>query len=499
MARDFNGTDSGDRISLGDPATLQFGTGDFAVSLWFHADVVSYGAADQGTLISKSFTGFEVFVYQAKLNAYIGGTAHQATGASTLSTGTWYHACLSRTGAAVTLYLNGASEATATNSASATNSGVNVNLGGRTADNTLMFNGRLAEVAAWKGVGLAAGQVAALARGISPAAVLKGAHYWPLLGRASPEADVWGGQGGTLTGTTTADHPRVYRPGKRRSVFVPGVVAPAEGSGTVTGVGSASGAGSATHSGSGAVGGVGSVAGTGASARSGAGTITGVGSATGTGAAVHGGAGSVAGIGSAAGAGASARSGSGTVGGVGSAAGAGYVTRSGSGTVTGIGGVVGAGPVPATTPGGVFRRPLWSWPRVFARAARSWPRVFARSRPTWPRVWRYQPVSTAMPVTELTKTESDDREFAFDLSKCPEVAGGATFSSAEMVGGSGLSFGSPAATTAEFDEIAAGKAVKVRIHGGSDGSTYDFACKVTLSTGRVVVIPARLVVTGDHE
>jgi hypothetical protein len=42
--------------------------------------------------------------------------------------------------------------------------------------------------------------------------------YWPLIGRNSPELELIGGQGGTLTGTTQAEHPRIIRP-KRRQPF----------------------------------------------------------------------------------------------------------------------------------------------------------------------------------------------------------------------------------------------------------------------------------------
>ncbi len=48
---------------------------------------------------------------------------------------------------------------------------------------------------------------------------------------------------------------------------------------------------------------------------------------------------------------------------------------------------------------------------------------------------------------------------------------------------------------AEFDEIPAGEGLSVRISGGT---TYKLACKATLSTGRVVTIPGRLVKLPDY-
>jgi hypothetical protein len=128
--------------------------------------------------------------------------------------------------------------------------------------------------------------------------------------------------------------------------------------------------------------------------------------------------------------------------------------------------------------GGTFRRSLWSLARV----------------------WRYRavPVNRINPVSTLTKTESDARLYLFDLSRAPEVVAGATCASGVVVGTTtGLTVGTPAVLDAEADGIAAGEGVSVRISGGEDDTTYRFALNVTLSTGDVVSVPARLVVVSD--
>lgn len=127
-------------------------------------------------------------------------------------------------------------------------------------------------------------------------------------------------------------------------------------------------------------------------------------------------------------------------------------------------------------PGGTFRRARWSWKRV------------AR--------WKVNTLA----ADELTKTESDDRDFLFDLQAAPEVVAGATCSSGEIVGEdpTGLTFGTPAALADETDGIPAGEGMSVRISGGSDDTTYAFALKVTLSSGRVLTVPARMVVVSDN-
>ena len=108
-------------------------------------------------------------------------------------------------------------------------------------------------------------------------------------------------------------------------------------------------------------------------------------------------------------------------------------------------------------------------------------------------------MATALPALELTKPASEDRDYGFDFSASPEIVADLAISSAAVSGGSGLTFGDPAVTVAEFDGVDAGDCVTVRISGGTAGTTYDFALAATLSNGRVLVIPARLTVTADHE
>jgi hypothetical protein len=110
------------------------------------------------------------------------------------------------------------------------------------------------------------------------------------------------------------------------------------------------------------------------------------------------------------------------------------------------------------------------------------------------------PDNSIAPV-ELTKTVSDDRDYAFDLSKAPELATGTgiTIASGEITGGSGLTFGAVTVLASAFDGIPSGKGLMARIYGGSDDATYDFALIATLSNGRKITIPCRMAVTADHE
>ena len=138
-------------------------------------------------------------------------------------------------------------------------------------------------------------------------------------------------------------------------------------------------------------------------------------------------------------------------------------------------------------PGGAFRR-----------ARPTWDRSLERAPSTWPRTWRYRPMPLATEGLALVAAESDDRDYAFDLSKCPELRAGATIVSGVIVGGLGLAIGAVSVLAADFDEIPAGEGLAVRISGGTGGTTYKLACKATLSTGRVVTIPGRLVKLPDY-
>lgn len=107
-------------------------------------------------------------------------------------------------------------------------------------------------------------------------------------------------------------------------------------------------------------------------------------------------------------------------------------------------------------------------------------------------------MATSIKPVTLLKPASEDREYAVDLSNTGELVGGLTITSATQSGGTGLTFGSWSVLATAFDGIAAGYGVKARISGGVAGTTYNFACLVTLSNSRVLVVPCRLIVVPDY-
>lgn len=79
-------------------------------------------------------------------------------------------------------------------------------------NNTSLFGaGRLAEVGIWLGLQMTQGEATALAKGYSPLLVHPTSltHYWPLIGRTSPEIELMEGKTATVNGAVQTDHPRI--------------------------------------------------------------------------------------------------------------------------------------------------------------------------------------------------------------------------------------------------------------------------------------------------
>lgn len=143
QALDFDGTN--DYVSIPDAAALRFGTGDFFISGWFNADVLAYGTTDSGVLVSKDYTGLEVYIYQGKLAAYVGGTASGPPLITIPSTGMDYFWYITRSGSSVTLCL-GETTTSIDNPANVSKTGHNWIFGNRSAGSPYHLNGRQAKV-----------------------------------------------------------------------------------------------------------------------------------------------------------------------------------------------------------------------------------------------------------------------------------------------------------------------------------------------------------------
>jgi hypothetical protein len=140
----FDGT--GDYWTIPDNTALQMGTGDFTLEFWYYFNSL----ASYQTLYSKGYTLAGGIVVQTgngtgRLIVYASGSA-VITETGTGTVGVWYHYALVRSGTTLTLYRDGVSTGTATNSTNFNNTGL-VYAG----DTTYPMNGYMSNLRLVKG------------------------------------------------------------------------------------------------------------------------------------------------------------------------------------------------------------------------------------------------------------------------------------------------------------------------------------------------------------
>ncbi len=226
MARSFNG--SSDVASYGTIAGLN-GASAASISAWLYRSSTGTTCGLGGVAGSSAGGGTNrfscIWFTDARLYFSAGQSGTGGYAYASLSGTGWRHVTLvfdgSESGTArAKLYIDGTAASVTYLSTPGTALG-NVSpfvLGKDASDR--FCGGAVAEVGLWVGTALAAGQCAALGVGVVPPAVLLPTLYSPLAGRASPEPDLVGGYSGTLTGTSQAEHPRVYRRRGTRTIFV---------------------------------------------------------------------------------------------------------------------------------------------------------------------------------------------------------------------------------------------------------------------------------------
>jgi len=99
-------------------------------------------------------------------------------------------------------------------------------------------------------------------------------------------------------------------------------------------------------------------------------------------------------------------------------------------------------------------------------------------------------VSEQLYVPTKPKLAAESRVFVIDFTDHSELEAGETMSAPSVPAVSGLTIGSPSVTSADITEngvtIAAGKAVQVRISGGTAGTKYTVDCTASTSGGSTI-------------
>lgn len=219
MARDFNG--SSDYLSAASSPIADY---PFSMACWFNCDV----ATAQRTLIEiRNGTGN--LSHQLETRGDQGGDpvgARSSTGAGGIfaestagyTAGTWHHAAGVWTSATSrAAFIDGGSKGTnATSRAPTGFDNMQIgrkNSGGGGSD---FFDGRIFAAAIWDAA-LTDDEVASLGKGFSPLLIRPGSlvFYAPILGRYSPEIEIFAARDLTVTGTAVAAHNRLFNPGPK--------------------------------------------------------------------------------------------------------------------------------------------------------------------------------------------------------------------------------------------------------------------------------------------
>ena len=152
-ALDFDDTSS-DYVSLANPASFNFGTGNFTIEGWVRLDDASLATAQ---VILSDYSGgagtneLTLWVSSNEVNGAIGSAAVDiVTSSSPISSNQWHHIALVRTGDNASIYVDGAQEATASGLvARDISSADNLNIGRQPNGSPFHLDGLIDEVRIW--------------------------------------------------------------------------------------------------------------------------------------------------------------------------------------------------------------------------------------------------------------------------------------------------------------------------------------------------------------
>ena len=162
-AFEFDGTD--DYVAIASNSNFNLGTGDFAVEIWVYLNDITSNSGFVGIINRHNYstnTGWGIWKESGGKFGFWYNAVTKINGTTNVSTNSWYHIVATRLGSTITLYVNGVSENSATNSSftdSSTSLGIGVaNVGGAWND-TYPVNGYISNTRVYKGKGLTEDEV----------------------------------------------------------------------------------------------------------------------------------------------------------------------------------------------------------------------------------------------------------------------------------------------------------------------------------------------------
>ena len=218
MARLFDGVD--DRILTSTlPSTA---TDNLTMGGWFYFDSL---ATDTEVTLYNGDSGANGYgmglqAGTSNLQLLLGGIVWAIGGA--ISAGAWMHLVLRRSSTTWQIYKDGAALGSTTTTNPVAPSGVGFYIGDSLQRDSANLPKRAAEVFFFERA-LDVSEIAVLADGFSPSFLQPTNRklYWQLIGRSSPEINMWSTNTGTVTGAVQAEHPRIIYPYKRKTYFLP--------------------------------------------------------------------------------------------------------------------------------------------------------------------------------------------------------------------------------------------------------------------------------------
>ena len=88
---------------------FNFGTGDFTIEAWIYTNSVSGSRGIVGISNASPSDGIVLRISNNNISFWVNGYGSAVTGSQTITTGVWYHVALVRNGSTNTIYLNGSS------------------------------------------------------------------------------------------------------------------------------------------------------------------------------------------------------------------------------------------------------------------------------------------------------------------------------------------------------------------------------------------------------
>lgn len=167
--------DNSEYFTAADSGDWNLGTGDFSLSFWFKPETLGINQ----DIITRSDVQFRVGLDTSNnLVWFIEGSERWARSASGFQVGTWYHMVLRRSGSSVRVYRDGVEIGVAGAGLDDIQSAGTLNIG-RNDSSVNYLDGRLADMAVWKGYALSAAEIKALATAL-PVQKAGIVSYWPL-------------------------------------------------------------------------------------------------------------------------------------------------------------------------------------------------------------------------------------------------------------------------------------------------------------------------------